>query len=70
MHDSESVWVAGLINHEPLRQPGQAAKITGGEWSLRAGANLIRYPERHPAQQRRQYFHRKRVNAGYRGRQW
>jgi len=42
MHDSESVWVAGLINHEPLRQPGQAAKITGGEWSLRAGANLIR----------------------------
>jgi len=30
-----------FINHEPLPQPGQAANLTGGEWSLRADANLL-----------------------------
>jgi hypothetical protein len=30
-----------LVNHGPLPPPGQSASVTGGEWSLRAGANLL-----------------------------
>jgi hypothetical protein len=30
-----------LVNHGPLPLPGQSASVTGGEWSLRAGANLL-----------------------------
>jgi hypothetical protein len=29
------------VNHASLPVPGQAAAITGGEWSLRAGVNLF-----------------------------
>jgi len=30
-----------FINHQALPQPGQAANITRGEWSLRAGVDLL-----------------------------
>jgi hypothetical protein len=30
-----------LVNHQSLPASGQTASITGGEWSLRAGVNLL-----------------------------
>ena len=30
-----------FLNHEPLPAPKEAAKITGGDWSLRAGVYLL-----------------------------